>query len=97
MSEKITLGEYKEAYFEVYKENRQKSFFLHLAIYILTNTAALIINLFITPKFLWVIFPIFFWGIGVTWNYLSAFLWIDNKLNEISNQAENRLIQKRKK
>lgn len=96
MSE-ITLKEYKKAYFEVYKEQRRKSFFMHLGIYILVNTASLIINFIFTPEFLWVIFPIVFWGIGVVWSYLGTFWWIDRKLNETSLEAVYRLVQKEKK
>ncbi|MBM4240356.1 MAG: 2TM domain-containing protein [Euryarchaeota archaeon] len=96
MSEEITLEEYKKAFFEVYKEQRRKSFFLHLTIYILVNTASIIINFLFTPTFLWVIFPIFFWGIGVIWNYLGVFLWIDQKLNETSLKAEYSLKKRRK-
>ena len=96
MSE-ITLEGYKKAYFEVYKEQRKKSFFFHLAIYILVNTVSIVINFVFTPNFLWVIFPIVFWGIGVVWNYLGAFLWIDKRLNETSLKAEYRLVQKENK
>ena len=84
MSEENTLEEYKKVYFEVYKEKRKKSFFLHLIIYFFVNTASIILNLVFTPKFLWVIFPIVFWGMGVTWNYLNAVLWIEKKLNDIT-------------
>lgn len=95
MSEEITLEEYKEVYFEVYKERRRKSFFSHLSIYIVVNAAAITINFVFTPTFLWVIFPIFFWGIGVAWNYLGTFVWIDERLQETSLEAEHRL-KKRK-
>lgn len=95
MSEEITLEEYKKAYFEVYKEQRRKSFFLHLTIYILVNTASVIINLLFTPTFLWVVFPMIFWGLGVIWNYLGSFVWIDERLYETSNKAEYRMVQKK--
>jgi len=96
MSEVITLEEYKNAYFEVYRNQRRKSFFLHLTIYILINVISLIINILFTPTFLWVIFPIFFWGIGIVWNYLGAFVWIDERLHETSLKAEE-LVRKKKK
>ncbi len=91
MSEGITLEEYKKAYFEVYKEQRKKGFFLHLSIYILVNTTSAIINFVFTPTFLWVIFPIVFWGMGVVWNYLGSLVWIDRKLLETSLEADFRL------
>ena len=96
MTEETTLEEYKEVYFEVYKEQRRKSFFLHLAIYILVNTISAVINFIFTPKFPWVIFPIIFWGIGIIWNYINAFLLIDKKLCQTSLEVEHRLTQRRK-
>ena len=50
MTEEITLEEYKKAYFEVYKEQRRKSFFMHLAIYILVNTVSSVINFIFTQR-----------------------------------------------
>jgi uncharacterized membrane protein YhaH (DUF805 family) len=96
MTEEITLEEYKKAYFEVYKEQRRKSFFMHLAIYILVNTVSSVINFIFTPKFLWVIFPIIFWGIGIIWNFISAFLLIDKRLHQTSLEVEQKLAQRRK-
>jgi uncharacterized membrane protein (DUF485 family) len=97
MSEGITLEEYKNAYFEVYTKQRKKSFFLHLTIYILVNVVSIIINIVFTPTFLWVVFPIVFWGIGIVWNYLGAFIWIDERLHETSLKAEDLARKKRKK
>lgn len=92
---KITLEEYKRAYFEVDKEQRRKGFFLHLSIYISINVVSIIINLVFTPKFLWVIFRIVFWGIGIIWNYLNAFLWIDKKIHETSLKVDYKLKNKK--
>lgn len=96
MTEEFTLEEYEEVYFEVYKEQRRRGFFLHLAIYILVNAISVLINFIFTPNFLWVIFPLIFWGIGIIWNFISAFLLIDKKIEQISQEVNNRLALKRK-
>ena len=31
-----------------------------------------------SPEFWWVMFPVFFWGIGVLVDFLKAFVFIDN-------------------
>lgn len=94
MAKEITLEEYKKAHFEVYKEHRRKSFFMHLTIYIMVNIVSTTINFIFTPNFLWVFFPIIFWGIGIIWDFISAFLLIDKKIHKTSLEAEHRSIQR---
>ncbi len=89
MSQK-TLEQYKKAYHSVAKEDRARGFYMHLAIYLFINTISAILNYFLTPDFLWVIFPVFFWGIGITWNYVSAFILVDKKLEKLDLEAEKR-------
>jgi len=84
----ISLKEYQESYHKVAKADRARSFYLHLAIYLSINAVSLVINLIFTPNFLWVIFPITFWGIGVIWNYISSFILVDKKLQKLSVKAE---------
>lgn len=91
MSENISLKDYKRVYHEVARKDRARSFYLHLAIYLSINSISAIINIIITPQFLWVIFPIIFWGIGVIWNYISSFILIDGKLEKLSSKTEMEL------
>ncbi|MCK9150698.1 2TM domain-containing protein [Methanobacterium alcaliphilum] len=88
MPENITLEDYKKVYHEVAKKDRARSFYLHLTIYLSINTISAIINIMLTPQFVWVIFPIIFWGIGVIWNYVSSFILIDSKLKKLSLKTE---------
>jgi hypothetical protein len=37
-----------------------------------------VINALFSPEFWWVMFPVFFWGIGVLVDFLKAFVFIDN-------------------
>lgn len=67
---------------------------MHLAVYIMVNAVSTIINFIFTPNFLWVIFLIIFWGIGIIWNFISAFLLIDKKIHKTSFEAEHRSIQR---
>jgi hypothetical protein len=91
MPKNISLKEYQESYHRVAKADRARSFYLHLTIYLSINAISLVINLIFTPNFLWVIFPITFWGIGVIWNYISSFILIDKKLEKLSEKAEKEL------
>jgi hypothetical protein len=88
MPETISLEKYQESYHKVAKADRARSFYMHLAIYLSINAVSVVINLIFTPKFLWVIFPITFWGIGVIWNYISSFILVDKKLQKLAVKAE---------
>lgn len=52
--------------------NVRLSFYYHLAIYLFLNLFLLIINLMTSPGYLWVIWPLMGWGIGVFLHGISA-------------------------
>ena len=49
----------------------------NLTSYIIVNAILAVINAICTPEFWWVLFPVFFWGIGVLVDFLKAFVFID--------------------
>ena len=51
-------------------------FYRSFAIYVIVNAFLAVINWLYTPEFWWVLFPIFFWGIGVFVKFLNAFVFI---------------------
>ncbi|WP_255555276.1 2TM domain-containing protein [Flavobacterium sp. NKUCC04_CG] len=75
-----------------------KKFYSHLTSYLAVNTFLMVINLYTEPAFLWFLFPLFGWGIGIlshgmrAYNY-SLFLgsnWEDKKLQEILEEEKRR-------
>ena len=48
-------------------------FFIHLAVYIVVNGLLIIINMSTSPKYLWFIWPLIGWGIGVIFHGLGVF------------------------
>ena len=42
-----------------------KGFYFHLISYLLVNAVLLIINLLTSPEYLWFIWPIIGWGVGL--------------------------------
>ena len=46
------------------------------------NAFLAVINAVYTPQFWWVLFPLFFWGIGIFIKFLNAFI-IENKFNTV--------------
>lgn len=49
-------------------------FYKSFIIYIIVNAFLAVINAVFTPEFWWVLFPVFFWGIGVFVKFLNAFV-----------------------
>lgn len=58
--------------------NLKIKFYRNLKAYIIVNAILAIINGLFSPEFWWVMFPVFFWGIGVLVDFLKAFVFIDN-------------------
>ncbi len=52
-------------------------FYRNLAAYIIVNAMLFVINWYFTPEFWWVAFPLFFWGIGVLKDFLTAFVFVN--------------------
>lgn len=52
-------------------------FYRNLASYVIVNAFLAIINAVFSPEFWWVMFPLFFWGIGVLKDFLKAFVFTD--------------------
>ncbi|WP_407393247.1 2TM domain-containing protein [Methanobrevibacter sp.] len=52
-------------------------FYKNFKVYIIVNAFLAVINAIFTPHFWWVLFPVFFWGIGVFVDFLKAFVFND--------------------
>lgn len=72
MNEPITVSEYERAEAQVRVEEGRTSFYVHAAVYVLVNILLIVINLVFVPGFLWFVFPLVGWGIGLTMHYLFA-------------------------
>ena len=50
--------------------NNLKDFYQHLGIYIFINVLLLVINVFLTPQYYWVLWCIGGWGVGLLIHYV---------------------------
>ena len=57
--------------------DKKIKFYRNFMAYVLVNAFLAVINFLFTPEYLWVLFPIFFWGIGVVTDFLKAFVFAD--------------------
>lgn len=74
-----------------------KSFYIHLTVYITVNIALFILNMLISPKDLWFVFPLLGWGIGLSVHFVVVILggkwgsrWEDKKIKELMEKDENK-------
>ena len=58
--------------------NLKIKFYKNLKAYIIVYAMLAIINGLFSPSFWWVMFPVFFWGIGVIVDFLKAYVFIDD-------------------
>lgn len=80
----------QERYQEAKKQVEEiKGFYFHLVSYIVVNAALVVINLLTSPEYLWFIWPILGWGVGLVIHAFSVFsglwgkAWEERKIKEI--------------
>jgi hypothetical protein len=77
-----------------YQEAKQrveemKGFYIHLVSYLLVNAALAVTNLLTSPEYLWFIWPLMGWGVGLIIHGISTFgglwgkSWEERKIREI--------------
>jgi hypothetical protein len=68
-----------------------KEFYGHLLSFIVTISILTVINLFVSPEYLWVLWCVFGWGIGIVTHAIQAF----EVFSLFSPQWEKKQIEKR--
>lgn len=59
------------------QQKEYKDFYWHLSVYVIVNTALVIINLVSNDDVLWFIWPLLGWGVGILFHALSVFVFKD--------------------
>jgi len=87
----------QEKYQEAKKRVEEiKGFYLHLIAFIVVNTVLLVINLITSPEYLWFVWPIIGWGVGLLVHAITVFgnmwgkSWEERKIKEIM-EKDNRM------
>ncbi len=67
--------ENQEAYQQAKESVETKiGFYIHLTVYVGVNILLVIINLLTSPRYLWFMWPLIGWGIGVCFHALRVFV-----------------------
>jgi len=73
-----------------------KGFYFHLVTYIIINAVLVVINLLTSPEYLWGIWPLVGWGVGLVIHAFSVFSnlwgnsWEERKIKEIMEKDKRR-------
>jgi 2TM domain-containing protein len=92
MIDAITLADYEKAEAQVRAQEGRTSFVVHATIYVLVNILLIVINLMFVPGFLWFLFPLIGWGIGLTMHYLFAVQFERQETEEWQARVERRAV-----
>ncbi|MCC6726020.1 MAG: 2TM domain-containing protein [Saprospiraceae bacterium] len=51
----------------------KKDFYQHLMSYAIVNTFLFVLNMITSPSYLWFVFPLLGWGVGLAFHYVGVF------------------------
>jgi len=81
---------------------REKDFYAHLASFLVVNTLLIGINLFTSPEYLWFVWSILGWGIGLALHAVDVFGlpglgrdWEKQRIRELTGQDSEKAISDR--
>ncbi len=84
----------RDAYQRAKKRAEAKiGFYVHLAVYTAVNILLIIINLSTSPQYLWFMWPLFGWGIGLFFHAMSIFVFS----GQILRGLKEKMIEKEMK
>ena len=93
IEEEETIGEFERAK-EQWLAQRKAAFFHHLRSYCIVNGFLFLINVMTNPGgYLWVVWPILGWGIGLAFNAAEAFFPSDQRVE----RGARRLLRRRQR
>jgi len=72
------------------KAKAKVEFRIHLINYVAVNSLLAIINLTLTPGYIWFIWPLLGWGIGIILHALSVYFFGTSSIKERMIEAEMR-------
>ena len=88
----LTAEEYRQAEFGYTLAGMRRGFKIHAAVYTIVMTGLIVLNslliAFTDADFPWAIFPLVFWGIGLTLHYFYGFRHADEEARERQLEVE---------
>jgi uncharacterized oligopeptide transporter (OPT) family protein len=84
---------------ETYQRARKRveakiGFYIHLAVYVGVNVLLIIINLLTSPQYLWFIWPVMGWGVGIFFHGMATFVFSGRTFREMKDRMIEKEIKK---
>ncbi len=92
IDEEASEGEL-EAAKEQWRQRQRREFCSHLTSYCIVNGFLLMVNLLTSRGYIWVIWPMMGWGIGLAFHYVNAFFVAEEKVE----RGARRLLRKKRR
>ena len=96
----VTTDEYKRAEREVMLREARRGWKIHLVIFALVNCGLIALNLVLITttdaSFIWLPFPLVFWGIGITAHYFFGVRSSDREITASQKAVELRAESQRR-
>lgn len=83
------LEKYLEAERQLGAEDGRRGFLIDAVLYAVVNAVLITVNLLTVPEFLWCLFPLVGWGIGLTFHYLFGVRWVTRE----ADSHEERVVR----
>ena len=64
-------GDFTKNEINMNREEEKRGFRIHRTVYLCIITLLAVVNLTLTPEFIWFIFPMLGWGTGLTLHYVN--------------------------
>ncbi len=61
-------------------------FYIHLAVYVGVNVLLVVVNLSTSPQYIWFVWPLFGWGIGLFFHGMSVFVFSGKRFRGIKEK-----------
>ena len=94
MAATITLQQYERAERELEREEVMRGFQFHRNAYLIVNALLLVINLLVRrytdANFLWFVFPLICWGVGLTMHYAMGVRRFEANITQQQARIEQR-------
>ena len=95
LQDELTLEEKEDIYTRaLFRARRRMALYIHATVFALVILLLAVINLLTTPRDLWVMWPFFGWGIGLSLHWFFAanrvHVYENIKVEEIARQLEDR-------
>jgi hypothetical protein len=88
----VTLADYQRAEREMAVREGKRGFAIHAVVYVVVMAFLTVLNIVLITQtdenFVWFVFPLIGWGIGLTMHYLHGVRWADRETHDRQTQVE---------